>query len=980
MNKIAEIIKGEINDRQSCFVFPSEAASSQWALRACAFTGTGSVALSRFMAWDRFKEQAIDTEDRKRRPVSAVIRRLFAESLTARNATAGRPEGAAFVPEAEGLPLRFLIPREYAQEGRIFAPALAGLLPSLVYWRERLEESALPWDDEDRDLALLETEYRRFLETFSLFEPAWERPSRKSRGRRYFIFCPELIEDFAEYAPLIQDSPETYRPVSADRAGEGPGPELYRYDSVRSEIRGTVLEIRRLHEEEGIPFEDMAVSVPALEEAEPYLLREFALYQVPLRRRYGKALAEYGAGRLFSLINDCMANSFSFTSLKALILNNSLPWRHPERNKALILFGIDNNCVSGYREGGKRKDIWEEAFAMPENAWAGSLGRYYRNLKWKITALSAARSFRELRTAYFSFRGNRDQFEGRLPPGDSFFSQAACSEESDAVLGRCIEELSALIQLEGQLGALGDHPELMPASPLNFYISVLKEKQYVPQRSDSGVHLFQYRVAAAAPYRCHFVLNASQSAAAVSYQSLKFLRRDKRERLGLARTDRDVSEEFFRAYGIGDEKTIRLRISSSDRTFSGWTIPHSFFQGRIREMGEETPGPDPFPEERRWWALSAPFPPRIFPVQREGFSRWKTLLPRRDALDLTRRPFPRESAAAALMEERINRVQRAWTSDASRTPSEAGTPDAGGSSLDAGGVGLLKVSATDLNDFFTCSLFWLYKKVFALGDFSLEARLLDDTNRGLLYHRIMEKLFALIREEDGVFRAEHLDRYREWARRCTEEAVRAEDAFKGPLAAPLVGAQADTIARHIAALLHAEAALFSGYTVAELEAALELPRGNLLLKGIIDRVSVSPEGYPVIIDYKTRNTPSKKAAVESEDSPLRNFQIPLYITLYEETARSRGRETLRVEGAVFVSILNHEINAVVGDFKGKRAFLREDYQETLDALEIYMDRFKTALDALDFSLAEGPAKQTCASCEYRNICRTTFSLPAGESL
>jgi hypothetical protein len=965
MNKIAEIIKGEITNQRSCFVFPSEAASSQWAMRACDFTGAGSVALNRFMAWDRFKERAIDREVGKLQPVSAVIRRLFAESLTARNAAAaqsGGPEPGA----SGGLPFRALIPREYAAEGRIFAPALGGLLPSLRYWRERLEESRLPWDDEDRDLALLEAEYRRFLETFDLFEPSWERPARPPKDRRYFIFCPELIEDFAEYAPLIQGAPEIYCPVPLERAGEGP--ELCRYDSVRAEIRGTVLEIRRLHEEEGVPFEDMAVSVPALEEPEPYLLREFALYQVPLRRRYGKPLAEYGAGRLFSLINDCTANNFSFTSLKALVLNNFLPWRYPEKNEALILFGIDNNCVSGYREGGKRKDIWEEAFAMPENAGAGILGRYYRNLKRKITALSAARGFQELRTAYFSFRGNREQFEGRIPPGDSFFSQAACSEESDAVLGRCIEELSALIQLEGELGALGDHPELLPASPLNFYISVLREKQYVPQREDSGVHLFQYRVAAAAPYGCHFVLNASQAAAAVSYQSLKFLRRDKREHLGIAQKDRDVSEEFFQAYGIGVEKAVRLRISSSDRTFSGWTIPHSFFQGRIREMAEQPPGPDPFLEERRWWAGSDSFPPRIFPVQREGFSRWRTFLPRRDALDLTRGAFPRDTAAGFLLGERIDRVQRA------RRILETGSEAGGGGE----GRPFLKVSATDLNDFFTCSLLWLYKKVFSLGDFSLEARLLDDASRGLLYHRIMEKLFSVIREKDGAFQAEHLDRYREWARRCTEETIRTEDAFKGPLAAPLVGSLANTIGRHIAVLLGAEAALFSGYAVAELEASLEVFRGDLLLKGIIDRVSISPEGYPLIIDYKTRNTPSKKAATESADSPLRDFQIPLYITLYEETAREG--ETRRAEGAVFISILNHKISAVVGNFEGKKSRPREEYQETLDALEAYIGRFKTALESLDFSLTDPPAKQTCASCDYRGICRTTFSLPAGEPL
>ncbi|MDR3167147.1 MAG: PD-(D/E)XK nuclease family protein, partial [Treponema sp.] len=900
MNVIKAIIRREITKQESCFVFPSEAASSGWARRACDFTGVRSVALNRFMAWDRFKERAINAAAPDKRPVSRVLRRLFVRSLIGENARELKlREGETPVEEGR-LPFRFLIPPEYAEEGAVFTSALTDLLPSLGYWKTLTEKKGINLDGEDRDLLLLEREYRAFLEKYRLFEPSWEIPSREGGGNRYFIFYPELIEDFAEYEPFLKSAGERYQWIFMEKGGDLP--PLRRFATIREELRSTVLEIRRLHGEEHIPFEEMALSVPELPEIEPYLLREFSLYQIPLRRRFGKPLGEYGAGRLFSLIYDCGANNFSFSTLKALVLNTSLPWRYPSKNEELILFGIENNCVSGYREGGEQRDVWEEAFKLSVNAREKELQGYYRTLKQKLVALSAAHSFTALRRAYFSFRGNRALFEDPAAGAKSLFSREHCSAESDAVLGRCVEELSALIQIEKDLGLTGENPRLMPPSPLVFFISLLQEKQYVPKGYEAGVNLFQYRVAAAAPFACHFVLNASQSSATVLYQPLKFLRRDKREKLNL--TDGDASACFFRAYQPWDEGRSCLRISASDRTFSGWTIPHSFFSDSFLMEGDLPQGEDFFAGEKNWWAFSGKpgegpaFPARLFSLQKEGFDHFKTLLPRPGSFDLTKPCGPFPDGAYQPVLNRLKAVQ--WE--------ERERPGGGKESL-------LRVSATDLNDFFTCSLFWLYKKIFIIREFSPEAQLLDDASRGLLYHRILEKLFTRIREEEGIFNPEHLEIYRRWIQFYTRETVQKESAFKGPLASPLVSAQAKTIERRIFALLKTEAKYFSGYTVTILESSFKVFRDGLLLNGIIDRVSCSPEGDPVIFDYKTGAIPSRGDSILSESSTLANFQIPLYIKLYEESQSPPGKG---VGGAVFMSIMNREISAVVGKFPGKR--------------------------------------------------------------
>jgi hypothetical protein len=102
-------------------------------------------------------------------------------------------------------------------------------------------------------------------------------------------------------------------------------------------------------------------------------------------------------------------------------------------------------------------------------------------------------------------------------------------------------------------------------------------------------------VAAASPFSTHFVLNASQSAATVLYQPLKFLRHDKRKALGIE--DKDASGFFFLLAGTGEDVNFKChtRISVSSQTFSGWAIPHNFFAANtLNASGENGPyPPDP---------------------------------------------------------------------------------------------------------------------------------------------------------------------------------------------------------------------------------------------------------------------------------------------------------------------------------------------------------------------------------------------------
>jgi CRISPR/Cas system-associated exonuclease Cas4 (RecB family) len=487
------------------------------------------------------------------------------------------------------------------------------------------------------------------------------------------------------------------------------------------------------------------------------------------------------------------------------------------------------------------------------------------------------------------------------------------------------------------------------------------------------------------------VINATQSAATVLYQPLAFLRQDKRAALGLS--DTDASAAFFRLY----RTSPLLRITASDNTFSGWAIPHSFFAERVEAVRAEktqaeqalpktkAPAGDAFSQERLWWAASpqndtsqagspAPdfpmpgFPAMLYSVQKNGFARWQSLLEITPArrFSLLRQAFTPDRPAAGqnsvteLIQERIAERQR----------NRSGTPQ----------EGLLRVSATDLNNFFFCSAFWFYQKILQVTDLSLEAKLLDDASMGNLYHEILRKLFTRIRENHGVFAAAQLDTYNTWVEECTAEAARDYPAFQGPLAEPLISSQARAISRRLWALLKIEAAAFDGYRVGPLEETFGFKKGGLWLNGKLDRVSFSPDDGAVIIDYKTGEPPAKSSCTMAElrtaadstgEETLSDFQIPMYIRLYEERSQEDA------SAAMFMSINKNKVVTVVGEAGGKKGLPREAYKETLKCFDEYIEDFEKRVESLDFAPPDIRFKN-CAACAYRNICRTVFSLNSRE--
>ena len=951
MNPVICVIKEHITNRNVYFVFPSQIVASQWAQKTCTLGIARSVAADRFLAWDRFKEEIARAKDTSRRPANAVIRKLFAQSLARENS------GKVF--------LKSVIPPDYAGNGNIFVPFIARILPSLFLWEKLVNKisyktGTIP-DSDDEDYTLIKKRYKEFLEQHNFFEPSWEETKIKESENFYAIIFPELMEDFSEYDALLL--PPRFFRITAEAAIGSHKTGLQFYKSAREEIRSAAMELRRLHEENGIPYEEMAVSVPELEDIEPCLIKEFSLRHIPIVRRAGKKLGKTGAGRLFALVRECAVSGFSFSSVKALLLNDRLPWKDREKNKELINFGRTYNCVSGYKQNGKDIDIWEEAFDGAKYDGVNELKQYYKKLKEQINKLNKSLSFSDLRKNYFSFRGT----DGN----SNFLDMEKITEEDNALLSRCVIELSALIEIE----ELPNSSDLVPESPIVFFVSHLEEVEYVKDKQKPGVNIYKWRVASATPFACHFVLNASQSASSVLYQPLGFLRPDKRKALGLE--DSDASAAFFALCDTGEEDGFATitRISASEQTFSGWAIPHSFFaRGKISKP--PSCPEDAYGIERHFWRrLSSPS---------NSLSNSKETNNTDNNQTLERNPvFPAQLNSFLRWKNSLADKENYFSFFNSKVPADAHKIQKLFSQALAGKDECLTVSPTrDLNKYYRCPLFWLYERVFNLSKFSLEAQLLDNTALGLLYHKILESLFAKIKNENSVFNSANIETYKRWAFEITSETIKKEPAFKGPLAVPLVLPQSYGMAKKIAALLELEVKHFNGYTIAQLEYPASLRKGHIHIKGVIDRISVSPEGEPIIIDYKSSYTDKQTDIEDLDEQHLSDFQIPLYIKLYEESIAAKSKEqNIKVQSAYYYNIRDGKIQPQMGNKLTSRSNIpmRDDYEPFLAAVQNQIDEFFENVSELKFMPCSVDTSQ-CFECDYKTICRSAYFLNRSQFL
>lgn len=919
------LLPGLLPDRDLLLVFPSQAVADAWAQASPGRFGLGAVETDRFLGWDRYKELCLSTR-RDERPADRLARTIWAADLLVRHghkpllqrlAGPGKPS-AAFVTFFASLPPALersaaLIKAASAQgSGGTSDPALA-------------------------DILVLRDDYAAFMATKGLFEPAWQALGAGVRGRAA-LFAPELMEDFDAYEAGIRAAPDQVGlyPLPPGPGPSGPGfpgtglpPPLLAFPNAFEEYRWTFLEIGRLLEG-GLTPEDLVVSIPGIEDSWAWVEKAAAQAGIPVALKGGRALSDSPFGRLLRNLRACAQGSFSFESLKALLLDRFLTWRQAEAARDLLRFGVDYHAYASYSSEGKVLDIWEESFATVGGH--GDLAAWYAKLRGSILLLNSSRSFAALKKAIFAFR--RD-----------FLDETGWDEGEIALVQRSMVELEGLARAEAELGMAGRLP-----NPLSLLLASLESTTYVAQSAAGGgrVAVYPYRVAALHPAQVHFVLGSSQEGVRVAYSSLPFLREDQKEALG--QEDRDVSRDFLSAYAASGNSSFSYAVEA----FTGWSVPHPYFSGpgsappvapaNFASMRDSCP----LRAEAAAWRGEAPLPARLLGFQTRAFLAG-AMGPGGPGLEAPRPRYDLKSTAAVGALEAIGpRIHRK--------------------------DGALRLSATLLKEYLSCPFAWLLRRGLGLEEETTGVGFFDNLLAGNLAHAALRDLLAAMGEL-GPIQARLVPEYMAAVDKALASLLPAFEVQEGPFLRPMFAAYAPLLGDRLRRLVDALMAE-PGSEAGRLELDLERPYPELgaVLQGRLDRLGILPGGACHIVDYKKRGLPAKDALIsaaraeeggqerEAQASDLGDFQIAAYRALCEAGGLEVGR-------ASYWSIEDAKALVVLGEGGLLPA---DDYGPELGALDKALAVVASGIGRGDFRTA-GPGSGACKDCSWKAICRTRYA-------
>jgi len=312
-------------------------------------------------------------------------------------------------------------------------------------------------------------------------------------------------------------------------------------------------------------------------------------------------------------------------------------------------------------------------------------------------------------------------------------------------------------------------------------------------------------------------------------------------------------------------------------------------------------------------------------------------------------------------------------------------------------MGLPGVSATSLQSYYQCSLYWLYKRVFNLQNEQIETTMMDANISGSVYHIIFNMFFSELKNNKKplskplskpVQSSSELSLpsdYKELLNNCINTVFNnlpVLEPEKGPemssLTARMLHAAKKEFHFNLKNFIAHFLSYFAGCTVVNCEKYYQAERELYILKGYIDLLIKDPLGNYIIVDFKLKYTPPRKDCTGDGENGLSNFQLPAYITLVEE------KEHFKVYTALFYSILNIKPEVIFGticDINTEKVIPHREEDRILYDSERYRKIFeefnkKTERFASDISsgnLTVIPNNNiNCYSCDYHRICRTAY--------
>ncbi|MCQ2591154.1 MAG: PD-(D/E)XK nuclease family protein [Treponema sp.] len=772
---IEAFLREKITDKNAIFVFSTAVVAQTWA-NWCVIgnhTPVHTVALERFIAWDDFKRDYLSNGKEDSMTVPAILRKLFVYDLIKRNS------------EANPKLFNVIINPDYADSAYSFSDWLGKNLPSLQFWKNRLEKNAATYgelDEEDKDFLKLYDEYKAFLEKNNLFEPSWidsEELELKDKKHHFYIFYPEQLADFGDFEGIFSISDEQSAGVKngVDVTSNVTAlvvpkatvklPKVYCYSDARKELRQTMLRIIELVKNNKADWSEITLNVPDIETYRPYLERELELYGIPFVMRAGIPLTKNCAGRVFKEINDCYNSDFSFDSVRALVLDECIPWKKTiELNmakegepKLLQSFNLDELREELIREGNRMRclcsfeqkkedsenyekiDIWEQS--LRKKYWDEKdklLLKLYGKIKTDIRNFfnphEKEATFATIQEAWFTFK--RD-----------FIDENDFSSDANKILSRCITHLQEIITIEqdfiykkDETSGTDELQTLRISSPYEFFLKELDSKQYTPQSSQEGISVFPYRVSAGAYFKYQFVIDGSQKSLDVPFKRLSFLNATKRAKLKLLEEDKlyNATQAVILMYGkkISEVQEDFVTFSFCENAFSGFSIPHSFLDP-IEEDVPNLDSQDFIFEANRWVEKGGEGFITVSPLQKKQFENWLArMLNDSNAND--------SYVVSKTLEDKIKYLLVDSRDKKTDNPSHKGK---------------IRISARgDMEKFFPCPRKWILSKGLMLRDEGLDVDLMNSFDMGNLNHKILElfmhkyenKVLPFFEENEGLFK------------------------------------------------------------------------------------------------------------------------------------------------------------------------------------------------------------------------------------
>jgi len=944
---IEEVLSKNIADPNVYFVFSTDVALKswiEWCVKHPERTGVKAVAIDRFIAWDKFKEHYVITEQKGKQAIPSILRKVFVYDLIAQN--------AALVSQNKEPLFKSIINPLYASQSYSFVDWISSNLPSLKNWYDRFTSycqrtGAVP-DDEDQDYITLYEKYSKFLGA-NMFEPAWETPSFEEESKRFILFYPEQLEDFEDYKEILQSVNCITAYMLSDEKNH---PEVIKYSDSRKELRRTVLKIRNLINTSNgdIKYNDVALIVPNIAFIKPYIQRELEKYCIPYVIRTGDNIISNTAASIFNDFTECIDSNFSYDSVRSLLLNDYIPWKEKDLNLSLIKEGQRLHIVCNKGDDAINDEWIRTLKLLPQ---CERELRFYKKLKGSIKAIYNAKTFAEIKISWFTFKND-------------FLTDDEFSENANNILGQCISELESLISIEDDfIKPLN----LVVSSPYRFYLSVLQKKSYRPQEEITGLNVFDYKLTACSAYKYNFIINASQKNLTVPYRPLSFINNKKRAALGIHDSD-NASAAFIELYNKYNNNGGVTVFSYGENSFDGFSIPHNYLIEK-QEQGEEYLDKEDFVLSEKKAFINRSFDNNTFSIkQQKQFQEWKS-----KSYSVTSSIKDSYSVSNQLR-QKINEV---LVDNRCNNSSDKSTK---------------RITQSDMNAFFPCQRYWLLQNVLKLSSDDLESDLVNRYDAGNINHKALELLFAQlnklpITQQDNTFGQDE-EIIKELITKSVYNSI--HDASMNFANSPLVIEMLEGFSIIFESILYGflrefcrfdeNGERFGGYEVYATEKKLEILSENssFMYSGRIDCLLKNTEGEIIIVDYKNTLSKSIKDYYINEDTgDLSDYQCAMYVKMFNLNNPDNISEHM-----VFQSITNpQKYNFIIGDSKGKRTL--EAYQPTLDLFTKKAMLFSDMIDKANLK----PVKKNgfnsvdtynnCSNCSYKTVCRTCYTV-AGHNL